>query len=569
MTSEHTNKIRKVQRRLNHVELIRCALTVFVWFSIAILISLLVFWISLTAGLVTLIFSLLLILCLIRRRRLFKKLGPVEAALFLDQKLATKERLVSYQEVCKQGVGTSEAEQAKLIEDQLATLVPELNIDEVVPLALNGDLKKASLKLLVIWLVIMPLGAYYLKGRDTIAGNLAAEIEELLEREIALPPAVQKELRGLASALNEDVLDDMRVSEALEASQHEIDLARTQSRKNEDLQPESAEQDSNGGSGSAASKSSRDEEQSQNGDGTGGGGGEGGDGEGPGKNDAESGSGAGQGKGESKDSAGKGEEKNRSNNGSSEGKNSSQEGSAAGLKQDNHEKQGEQDGRSNDQQESDGIGQDGKSQNQDSGNKKDQVGSALEKAQESLDGIKKELEKLEKTGPSEKGQENQKNPDSHGDQPSNSQNDTAKMPESSKDNSGDQSGKNPEGPGQASDDREHKSEKLNSKDNNSESSLANPDDSSQEAREMQDEAGETDGASDRNRPITSKVEIGGDQVPPDKKHSGSSAGIVEHPGGIAPVTELKEATLARPDKIKDPKLQPIPLEYRDMLKQSD
>lgn len=622
----HIEKIERIKRRLNKVTTLRGSFITLAWLSASLVVA---FWavnVNFVFGVVVFALSLGVTIWVIIKKRLFARASKDQASLFLDSYFGTKERLTTYQQIVKAKIH-SDKKQAILLDQQLERLLPDFDEKKLIPFVLDSGLRVAFIVIMIACSQIV-FSLFNLWNRtESTEEQRAAEIEKLLSDEEALPEVVREDLQNLAEALQNNELISEAVASALQDSQIEVkaaqkEIATVQEIKNgfsrepevkgqvevptvtptvslheeeqtaeqdqteetespsedSNVEPEESqekgdsrqEESSGNKSGSGSQQSEQESEQSQDGAGNKGGAGDGEGQDGSGRMESKPGDQAGNASGDIEDhDQDGGMEKQSGSDPSGEKKSdeseqqegdeaNKEEGARGNSNQENPSEEGE---KSGDSEGKSGTGEQG------SQSEADRLQKGLEKAQELLDALDKEIGELE--GTEENGNDRKTESGSQPQPQKGQESGTDQSNDNSSENTAEQHGLEQGDPAQQtqSDKSEDNNlEQASKKDNDTEPSAGVLVEESQAVREMEPEIGEDGGSTDRSRPITSKVEISQEDEQYDESYVSSEGELVEHKGGIAPATKLGEVILARPDAVSDQEQQPIPLEYRDILK---
>jgi len=567
------------------------------------------------------------ILILIRRMNLWRPVSSLECSAILDRFFQTKERAVSYLKL--QGGPDLEAVSNKreLIEQQLNRLIDPSKIDEITRFQWSRALKITACTGALAWVAALAVLIIYggFGGKLLYRTKEAQLIAELLEKEPELPKPLREDLNQLALKIETLGLSALEVKEALAAAQDE--LSKSQSRlaeeamtldqnsteqaptsadkpeekKNpatppfpEKLPPtppsppaeqelkQNAKQDTQSSSQAPQQQSTENEKASSQ--------------------DAKSGAkrsgqeqqekgeqGLGQGSGQaegsqSKEGAREGQQGGWGDSGSAQdtGKNGRDTASAPGLDQEGRSKEGKELKKESKEK---GIAK------EDSANNKalDKKTAGLKKVEETLAQIEQEMQAAHQnqgsTGryeqPAERSGESSQDNEAKNDSQSQQAEDNRREEQKQK------QGRQEQG-------ADSQSKPTRAKNNNEPSGSVEK--SSKGAQQAQEKATadkksekEATGASlppDPNAPMRpiSEGELGqkGPGVGPDKefkdaeikaedekfdtRFTGQDAGLAGNEKEAKVKTELADIKLAKPEAPKDKAKQPIPLEYRDLLK---
>lgn len=610
MYLSHLEKIDQVRRQLSWVSTVKATISCCFALSIAALIITLAAHFGSRAVYVAIILTLPLLIVSVARSSLFKKITREEACLFLDRELGTKERLTAYQDLVKADLSADQDDLADLIGSQLNQLLPSFDARQLVPLKLDSRLRIALASTLCIWMLILFLSYQIGLFSEKTSEIRAEQLARIINQESNLPDPLRQELKNLLAALKLTVAD---VDQAMQRSKGELTSAWLElnlnqgglesksdfSREKEDLPlptatviehkreeqesklesgQEQSFDDSQQGSPEQAGPTGSDSETQA--DQSGGEGGDGEEGEGDEGSDGDL-AGAEQ-RSHAQEQGGEGDASAEESKGGEE----PQEATAK-AKQENNLGIGQRDHEEavKEQPNQDQSAEVGSATKPgDSGGSEEKQNESEQDGQAGLDSLGNQervlkrveelLQQLEQDLKAERDQSG------HGDQEDKEESLSQPTEEQEKDRLSQNESDRPINRSEQQQDQggETKREEMGEQDLSADSiagdsaakdgkSAGLSSETAQEVHEMEPEEGEADGGGERSRPVTSEFEIVGKDEQYDTKYVGSEGEIVKHVSTVPPVTEISDIVLAQPDKLVDPQQQPIPIEYRDMLKQ--
>lgn len=506
------------------------------------------------------------------RSDIFSRVSRYDAALFLDKTFTTSERAVSYVEI-EESAGCADP-RAEILLGQLEERIPEFSAAQLLPLRFSRRQKAFFSFGIICGLATILL--VFLRNpapAETPGAADARMIEDLLRAEAQIPPELYRKLEELASDLRKEEAGSEKLKNSLGAAQQE--LARTSAGQQTDvssqeMKPPSGQKEPAPAPSQQAPPAIPTPTPTA-----------------AGLKDAD--------KTRQQEQGGQGQQSRESSEGKDEqgqqGKSSDgqkQEGTGSGEKKESQQQEG-QGGQASKQSREGKQGQDGQARDgQQAGQTQDQQRSeALKKTEQALNQVeenlkqqaqgngqeKKDSESGEKGQSGQQGQDNPQKQDKQG-QGAAQRPQSAGQERSPQGKAQEQRGESkgtdrkedkPASDGESSqnarDTAEHKTFQENK---TAKSSLASPQE--QEKRRGQSPLGDQESDGLGGNKGYRDVELNPQGEKYDTSQTGQDAGASGDKVENRPRTSLADVELARPETIKEKVSQPVPLEYRDLLR---
>jgi len=517
------------------------------------------------------------------RRDLLSGVEQGEALKLLDQRLGLKERFITLAELEQQLLEAPTADPDPRIEylkSELEAGVDSFNIKDLPQELPRSDKFLVLLAVLILFvsLAIFPFSGF--SPPHTPGINQINAIENLISEGQDLPEEVRDRLEDVVEAIKQDGLTSQSVSQAVERAEQAIAQAEADQREaeqsdsqfpetetaptpeptpeptpNEEQDSEDQDQPSDpdqkqeeDDSEPSSEDDSSKQDQEQQGDQE--------------QQEASKGQGEGQSDQDGEGGSSKQEKESEQSEGeeSGESKGDGQEGQGEG------ESKGESKGEDQSQQQDQGAEQEGEQGSEQEGEQQGEQQGGLSEAKQALEDLKESAEQAR----DQESQEQDQQSEQESKQPGQSESEESKLEQEMKQENKGSEQQDQSEQSEAEDQKTEQESATGSKSledsdetgDNSEgsgASLPNPDEAS--------EFMPGDEIADEMKDAEFKEQIIGDMDEITDPRFGTSTGeIVEHEGEQDPLTELENVELLRPEPAKDPSKQPIPLEYREILR---
>ena len=543
------------------------------------------------------------------QRRSYFHISTLDAADYIDKKFSLKNRVASFYSLHGEQISREDREKQEFIKAQILDELGHADLSRLTPPVFLEKHKKFLYSLPIVFLLLLFLIPFYISSRSVSFTNTDAQkIAELIHAE-DLPEQLKERLEELAQEIEEHDLSDEEVLEALEAAEEALEQAEAELEQSSDSageeyeQPEELSQKadqavatptptptltpapsprstptpqpSKESQSQKAENAKGDKKDSQEGKekdsktaNKEGSKGKQADGQGKGQGEDQGGSGEGQEQGEQK-GAGKdgaqGESEQNGEEGAQGTSNTSKEGKELGKEQ--GQKQGKEQGK--EQSKTQGKEQESK--------KGDSAQEGIQKAQQAINQIK---EKIDQEAGQKKDQKQDSKQGAEGKESS---------PQDAQGKKDQQGGSKEMGDAPKSDENAPTDPKRGGKESQQDSA------NQKSRREGKDSKSQPQPRSDQENVSASSLPQKGERSPSRKGEKGTGKGLgadkafqEQQIGGqnekfdtrytdtsgkrahrtkeAVSKTELADVELARPEPIKNQGDQPIPLEYRDLLK---
>ncbi len=543
------------------------------------------------------VFSLILILLAATWIGYARQLVPPtlrDTALALDDRIKTKERFLTIESLTASPL---DQEKLRLIEKQLEQTLLGADLDKLFPIALPLLYRRVAYLLPLIWIAI------FLTQHNKISPpsqfKEEAKLIANLIKEENLPTPVKEELQKLGDVLNRDNVSKEEILEVLSSAKGEVEKAKEALLGETKPSSEVAKLEATPTpeptptptatipASEKQSKEQKEKQKEKNEE----------EKERP-KNDEQQSSKDGE-KKENQEGQGKESDKNKQEDGE-KGEGESKKGGKEGTKQSDKNEQGKGDGKEGEPEQ--GSKSESSSESKNDKQSNDSKEEGLKAAEQALEQIKKEIQKSEGKekqskedqkndqgkGANQKGKEDGKKPGEkkgeegqsskeQGTQGDEQGEEKSKDAKNEGDQPGDKKGKDSEAKKDDGNDGERSAEaktesdaqadKKNEKENDKQQS-EKPKDSSLpnsqgEVKEFEGD-GPTAEPGKNNEFKETQIKESVEQI--DLKHIGKDSESGFNPNEAKPKRSIEDLKLAKPESDSNPESQPLPLEYRDLMR---